>query len=116
MTLYPNHRSAARLQALLGSGPGGDLGAGGEAEFGEDAFDVALGGAWGDDQFGGDLPVAQALGEQFGDLVFPGGQYAWGVSRGGRRARGGGLFAQCVGDGLIKAEIGAALDGRGIDV
>src|SRR5215475_7379959 len=68
ITLYPNHRSAARLQALLGSGPGGDLGAGGEAEFGEDAFDVALGGAWGDDQLGGDLLAGQALGDQLGDL------------------------------------------------
>src|SRR5262249_33602212 len=92
---------------FLGGGPGGDLGAGGEAELGEDAFDVALGGAQGDDQFGGDLPVAQALGDQLGDLAFPGGQHAWGASRGGRMARGGRLFAQCVGDGLIKAEVGA---------
>src|SRR5215813_15381850 len=90
------------MSTCVGSGPAGDLGAGGEAEFGEDVFDVALGGPWGDDQFGGDLLVTQALGDQGGDLAFPGGQYAWGAGRGGCRAQGCRLFAQCVGDGLIE--------------
>jgi hypothetical protein len=48
--------------------PDGELGAGGEAEFGQDAFDVAFGGALGDDQPGGDFLVGQALRDQIGDL------------------------------------------------
>src|SRR5688572_13200711 len=52
-----------------GGDPGGDLGAGGEAELGEDVLDVVLGCAFGDVGFGGDLAVGEASGDEPGDLV-----------------------------------------------
>lgn len=98
----------------VGGGPGGDLGAGGEAEFGEDVFDVAFGGALGDDELGRYLLVAQSLGDEVGDLKFTAGQ--WGcvlgeMSRGG--GVGGGLAVQGVGNGLIEAELDALAHGVG---
>src|SRR6476620_8751445 len=85
----PSRCWAARSRIVLSSGPGSDLSAGGEAGLGEDAFDVALGGAWGDNQLGSALLVAQALGDQPGDLAFPTGQHALGARVGGRWARSG---------------------------
>ncbi len=58
----------ARQPALRG--PGGDLGARAEAELGQDVLDVVFGGAWGDDQGGGDVFVARSPGHEVGDLLF----------------------------------------------
>lgn len=49
--------SPPRSQLLLLGDPGCDLGAGGEAELGEDVFDVGFCGALGNDQLGRDVPV-----------------------------------------------------------
>ena len=43
--------------------PGGDLGAAGEAEFGQDVLYVAFYGALGEHEALGDLPVAEPFGE-----------------------------------------------------
>jgi hypothetical protein len=56
---------------------------------------VGVGGPFGDDQPGGDLPVGQALGDQSGDLVFAPGQRQPGLAGGclarvGGRPEGGG--------------------------
>ena len=70
----------------------GEFGAIGEPEFGQDAQQVSVGGAWGDAQSGGDVPSGQSPGGEFGDLVFPGGQ-------GGRPVGAGAGWA--VGDGWL---------------
>ena len=44
-------------------------GPGSHAQLAEDVVDVGLGGALGDDEPGGDLAIAQSLGEQAGDLL-----------------------------------------------
>ena len=62
---------------------GGDRGARVQPRLGEDAVDVVLDGGYGDDEFGGDLGVALARGEQRGDLAFAGGQLA--VAQHGQR-------------------------------
>jgi len=49
--------------------PRRDLGARGEAEFGQDVVHVALDGPRGDDQCLGDAAVRQALRDEFGDLL-----------------------------------------------
>jgi hypothetical protein len=46
------------------------LGARVESEFGEDAFDMAIGGALGDDQALGDLTIRQPAFDQLSDLEF----------------------------------------------
>jgi hypothetical protein len=46
------------------------LGARAESEFGEDAFDMAIGGALGDDQSLGNLTIRQAAFDQLGHLDF----------------------------------------------
>src|SRR5215831_3660176 len=51
--------------------PGGDLGPRAEAELVQDAADVAVNGALGDEQARPDLSVGQAVGDQPRDLVFP---------------------------------------------
>src|SRR5436190_20125803 len=48
--------------------PGGDLGPGAEAELVQDAADVAVDGALGDEQPRADLLVGQAVGDQPGDV------------------------------------------------
>src|SRR5438094_5062267 len=48
--------------------PGGDLGPGAEAELVQDAADVAVDGALGDEQPRADLLVGQAVGDQPGDI------------------------------------------------
>ena len=49
---------------MVAYAPRGDLASGGEPQLGEDVLHVVLGGAFGDDQPLGDLPVGQALGDQ----------------------------------------------------
>jgi len=51
--------------------PGGDLGSRIEAELVQDAADVAVDGALGDEQACPDLLVGQAVGDQLRDLGFP---------------------------------------------
>src|SRR2546423_3367356 len=70
----PTSRTAA-LGGIPPSGsPGRDLRSRGEAQFAEDVFDVAFGGALGDHQPRGDLLVTQAFGDQLDDLTFAAGQ------------------------------------------
>lgn len=59
---------------LLVADPGSDLGAGGEAELGEDVLDVGLGGAGRDHEGLGNLLVTEALVDQFRDLALSTGQ------------------------------------------
>src|SRR4051812_20017535 len=54
--------------------PGGDLGAAGEPELGQDVVDVAFGGALGDDKAVRNVLVAPTLGNEEGDLTLPAGQ------------------------------------------
>ena len=61
---YSLHYSSSRASAT----PRADLAARGEPQLGEDVLDVVLGGALGDEQPLGDLPVGEALGHQCGDL------------------------------------------------
>jgi len=56
---------------LRGSHPGSDLGAGVDAELVQDAADVAVHGALGDEQPRPDLLVGQALGDQPRDVGLP---------------------------------------------
>src|SRR5271165_4519935 len=65
----------------------GDLGPAGAAELGQYPADVCVDGSLGDDQPGGDLPVGQAVGDQFRNLVLPCGQ---------RQPAGGGWFPVAV--------------------
>ena len=53
--------------------PGGDLAAGGEPELVQDAGDVDVDGALGDDQLLGHLAVGQPAGDQGGDLALASG-------------------------------------------
>src|SRR5688500_2234625 len=70
-------------RASCGNGPrrspGGYLGAAAEAELAQDVVDVGFGGALGDDQSGGDVLVAQPLGDKVRDLLFAAGQGRRGV-------------------------------------
>src|SRR5438105_3225689 len=88
--------------------PDGDLRAGVEAEFGEDVLDVAFDGTCGDDQEAGDLPVGQALRDQFGDLVLPTGQSGFVAGRAAVLPDAGRLISERVGDRLVEGEVGAA--------
>ena len=56
----------------FGGGPRGDLRARVEAELGEDALDVRINGALGDDQLFGNLAVGATLGNTHRDLAFAG--------------------------------------------
>src|ERR1700684_444164 len=53
--------------ALLAA-PAGELGPRGEAQLGEDVLDVRVDRALGEEEPPGDLPVAEAVGDQAGDL------------------------------------------------
>src|SRR5271169_840625 len=59
---------------VLGGCLGGEFGAGGDAELGEDVRQVRLDGAGGDEQPPGDGVVPQAFADQADDLQFGGGQ------------------------------------------
>ena len=61
--------SASRSRCAAGH-PSRDLGSRTESELGENAFDVAVGGALGDEQSLGDFTVGQAVLDQLGDLEF----------------------------------------------
>src|SRR5215470_8547871 len=64
-------RQPMMRQLLVWRGhPAGDMGAGVEAELVQDAANVALDGTLGYEQAGTDLLVAQAVGDQPGDLLF----------------------------------------------
>jgi hypothetical protein len=54
---------------MLGD-PRSDLGSRGEAELGEDVLDMSLRRSPGDHKAGRDVPVAQAVRDQVGDLAF----------------------------------------------
>jgi len=60
-----------RWRRLMCGGPAGDLGAGVESQLIKDVQDMRFGGALGDDQPGGNLPVTQSLGDQCRDLLLP---------------------------------------------
>lgn len=80
------------LRGLLSTHGGGNVCAGGDAEFGEDAYDLGVGGAFGNDGVFGDLAVGQSFGDQVCDLAFPRGEVrqgvtSWCVVRVRRRAR-----------------------------
>ena len=62
------------LRARLRVEPGDQLDAGGDAQLGEDAGDVRVDGAGGDDQPPGDLAVGEALAGQRRDLLLAFGQ------------------------------------------
>jgi hypothetical protein len=59
---------------VLGCCPGGEFGAGGDAELGEDMGQVHLDGARSDEKPPGDGVVPQAFADQADDLSFGGGQ------------------------------------------
>src|SRR5689334_13103944 len=83
--------------------PRGYLGAGGEAELGQNVFDVAFDGALRYDQATGDLSVAHTLGDQFGDLTLAPGQPRILTTR--ERLIGARLvLAERVGDGLVERQ------------
>lgn len=67
--------------------PGRDLRAGGELQLRQDVLDVLIGGSRGDHQALGDMPVAQPLRDEAGDLGLPPGQHT------GRRTGGGGRIS-----------------------
>ena len=66
-----------RLQAGV---PCGYLGAGVQAEFGQDVLDVVFGGALGYVEGGADLPVGEPAGHEPGDLALAAGQRPGGES------------------------------------
>src|SRR5437763_214373 len=74
-------------EAALG-GPGGDLGAGGTVELGEDAADVGGNRALTDEEGGRDLAVRLAAGDQGGDLALAPGEAAVGLAGGAEGGRG----------------------------
>src|SRR5688500_5574374 len=77
--------SGNRRPLLSAHDPGGDLGAGAEAELVQDVLDVAHGGVLGDDELGGDLAVGQAAGHESGDLGLARAERCGGACGGGRR-------------------------------
>src|SRR5580704_7217059 len=85
---------------VLGGCLGGEFGAGGDAELGEDVGQVHLDGTGSDEQPPGDGVVPQAFGDQADDLQFGGGQAG---------PAGGGAFASAalaggVGDRVVEGE------------
>src|ERR1700722_1220710 len=61
--------------------PAGQLGPGGEAQLGEDVLDVRVDRALGEEKPPGDLPVAEAVGDQAGHLPFTPGEPAHRAAR-----------------------------------
>jgi hypothetical protein len=93
--------------------PCGELDAVGEPEFGQDVFEVAVGGARGDAQPDGDVSSGRSLAGECDDLAFADGQGGrWLSVRAGLCCQFAGLVEGVV-DGLVGGEAGAVLEGRG---